>query len=597
MGRIVLLSEALVNKIAAGEVVERPASVVKELCENAVDAGARTVRVLVEDGGLGRIEVRDDGHGMAPDDAVLCLERHATSKLKDVEGLFSIDTMGFRGEALPSIASVSRFSLATAEHGAEHGVRISMEGGTSTTVEDTAPLGGTVVEVRDLFFNVPARRKYMKQTSTELRHIEDAVVRLALAHPEVAFFLAHGDRQLFASPSNLGDPADRIAAVLGAAVRPHLLAIFERRLGLCVTGQVASPEYTLPNARGLFTFVNRRYVRDRGLNFAIGRAYAPLLPPGRQPVGVIFIELDPHAVDVNVHPQKMEVRFLDGRGVQDAVLGAVGRAVKAAPWLGSPAQSPFAQGPEAAHYALAVERFLDRARAQGEGEPRSAPFLLAEDAARKPAFGEARPDRNSGPSPGWFSTLHYLGELGRRFWVCEGYGGTLLVLDSHAALERVLLSRFTERLVHRLAGSAPEPASLFSRQVALTALAAQTVLERRQSFQLLGVELSPFGGSAVAVAGLPPELADAELTELLPQLSENLPPQDSVDSVEGLAPCLAVMACHAACLQTRLHSHDEVRALLVQLDGSTVHEGVLHGALVVLELPFLELVRRAEGKN
>src|SRR3712207_5025884 len=280
MARIALLSDVLINKIAAGEVVERPASVVKELVENSIDAGSRTVRVTLEKGGLGRITISDDGHGMGREDARLCLERHATSKLRELDDLFTINTKGFRGEALPAIASVSRFTLETAEPGAQVGTKVVVEGGGEPLVEEAPPRVGTVISVEDLFYNTPARRKFMRRESTELQHAEEAVIRLALAHPDVAFFVEHGGQQLFTSPASPGDPRERIAAALGPGVHPHLVPVEERRLGVSVTGHIASPEYTLPNARGIYTFVNRRYIRDRGLNSAIQRAFQEFLAAG-----------------------------------------------------------------------------------------------------------------------------------------------------------------------------------------------------------------------------------------------------------------------------------------------------------------------------
>jgi len=271
---VAVLPEELVNKIAAGEVVERPASVVKELCENALDAGARAIRVRLQGGGSRRIEVADDGAGMSRQDAAAALQRHATSKLRTVEDLFEIRTMGFRGEALPAIASVSRFQLTTSEPGAPEGTRVTVEGGASLSVEAAPPIGGTTVVVEDLFFNTPARRKFMKREETEVRHCLDAALRLCLAHPEVAFHVEHEGRALLSAPASPDDLGDRVVAALGREVLGRLLPVDERRLGLRVRGFIASPELSQSSARAVYTFVNRRYVRDRGLNHALQRALA-----------------------------------------------------------------------------------------------------------------------------------------------------------------------------------------------------------------------------------------------------------------------------------------------------------------------------------
>ena len=381
MARIARLSNDLINKIAAGEVVERPASVVKELVENSLDAGARTVQVSLEGGGLQRIVISDDGHGMGREDALLCLERHATSKLRELDDLQTLDSKGFRGEALPAIAAVSRFTLHTAEPGAEVGTRVTVEGGSPPQVEDAPPRVGTVMTVEDLFYNTPARLKFMRRSETELKHVEEAVIRIALAHPEVSFLVEHGGLPLFTSPACADDPTERIAAALGTDVHPHLFPVEELRLGVSVTGHVASPEYTLPTARGIYTFVNHRYVRDRGLIGAIQRAYQEYLPSGRQPLVVLFIDVEPHTVDVNVHPQKLEVRFSDSRGVYDAVLAGIVRTLRAAPWLGPAPQEAEPQR-QAAHYAQAVERFLTRAQEASWGAPLPLP-----SAADAPSLG------------------------------------------------------------------------------------------------------------------------------------------------------------------------------------------------------------------
>ncbi|MFZ5471774.1 MAG: DNA mismatch repair endonuclease MutL [Myxococcota bacterium] len=582
MAKVAVLSEELVNKIAAGEVVERPASVVKELCENSVDAGARTVRVALAGGGLSSICVTDDGHGMSREDAQLALHRHATSKLFDLEGLFRISTKGFRGEALPAIASVSRFTLTTSEPNAPLGTRLHIDGGEAPTVEDAPASGGTRIDVDELFFNTPARRKFMRREQTELSHCEEALVRLALAHPEVSFFLAHEGRELFTSPACEADPKERIASALGKDVHPHLLEVDERRLGIRVHGWVASPEYTLPSARGLYAFVNHRFVRDRGLHHAMVRAFQDALPPGRQPVGVLFVEMDPRAVDVNVHPQKLEVRFADGRGVHDAVLSAVSRALKTSVHL-----MPVPGGPSetlpGAHYASAVERFLSRASADGLSEPLFTPVA----AEPPPAYGQARPSLNEAPPPGYFTQLRYLGTLGKRFFVCEGRGGTLVVVDPHAALERVRLGELVRHVEGPPAAAQP---SLFTTTVELPPEAAKAITARRSSLARLGLTLSPFGGSSFALESVPPSLVGIDHVELLVELSRLLPAGEA--NVEELLPAVRLLACHAVG-SLREMSQEEVAGLFAELDRSDFHASCLHGQVVVSETPFLELCRRA----
>jgi DNA mismatch repair protein MutL len=581
MGRIRRLSDELINQIAAGEVVERPASVVKELVENAIDAGATQVRVLLSEGGLSAIAIIDDGHGMSREDAVLALERHATSKLKDADGLFQIRTKGFRGEAIPSIASVSRFELVTAEPGDEEATRILIEGGGKPVVETAPAPGGTRIDVRDLFFNVPARRKFLKRESTELTHCEEAITRLGLAHPEVGFFVEHGGKLLISAPAAPSQPKERIAALLGSEVEPHLLAIDERRLGVHVHGFVASPEFTMPTARALYTFVNRRYIRDRAVNAGVQRAFQDSLPPGRQPVCAIFIDVDPEAVDVNVHPQKLEVRFSDSRSVVEAITAAITRALRAAPWRQNPGQPA---GDELnAHYAQAVDRFLARAQ-ETPGfalMPGAEPQPMVNDLPGGAGFGTARPGINETPPPGYFSSLRFLGELGKRFWICEGPGGSLIVIDPRAVRERVTLESLRER--HQSGALREAGPSLFSTTVSTPV--AKDLLGARERLLEVGVELEDFGPDTLAVKRVPQELEQTDVAGWLPVVAE-------APDAEAM---LIELAFAAASGPLRAVGHDEARALLAQLDDVDFDVPCRRETVVVSELPLLDLEAKASA--
>jgi len=549
---IALLSDALIDQIAAGEVVERPASVVKELGENALDAGARSVRISIEGGGTRLIEVTDDGSGMSREDALLSVRRHATSKLRTAEDLLAIRTLGFRGEALSAIASVSRLVLRTALHGASEGTEVRAEDG-ETVVSPAPARPGTQVRVEELFAAVPARRKFLRRAETELKHVEDAVLRLALAYPEVAFRLEHEGRTMRVLPPSAGDLQERIAAALGPEVGPFLLPVEERRLGLRVHGVVASPEFSLSTARSLYVFVNGRHVRDRTLHFAVHRGLAPSLPAGRQPVGVLFVEIEPSRVDVNVHPQKLEVRFADAAEVTDAVQVAIGRAVLRA----SLASSPSRPVPPSMDYAAAVERFLSRASA--------GPLPLPEVHDRAAAHGEVLPDRNAAPTPGYFSALRPLGAL-----VCEGPGGALVVLDLHAARERVL--------AHRLEREAAQPveAPLLGASLALTPAMEARLSARREALARAGVVVEPFGPDAFRLVGIPPALVGHRPEALV---------EAAVGALEGgqeAAEVRAALAC-AAAAEGREPSADEIRQLLAALDGTDPGARVRHGRVVVEE--------------
>lgn len=586
MGRIAVLSEELINKIAAGEVVERPASVIKELAENSLDAGARTVRIQLRAAGRGLISVADDGCGMSPEDAQLALMRHATSKLRDLEDLWRIASKGFRGEALPAIASVSRFTLTTAESGAKLGTRIQIEGGGPLQRSDAPPLVGTSVEVEDLFFNVPARRKFMRRDQTELAQGREAVIRLALAHPEVGFFLDHDGSPILATPATAMDPRERIAAALTTDIHPHLIPVNERRLSVSVTGYVASPDFTLPSARGLYTFVNRRYIRDRGLNHAIQRAFRDSLPPNRQPVAVLFIALDPHGVDVNVHPQKLEVRFADASAVYDAVFFAIRGALTASAQPGAALDLSEERVPGAG-YALAVEQFLARAEDAAAGH---LPIPVA--AERGPSisgFGQARPGLNQAPPPGYFLSLRSLGTLGKRFLLCEGPGGSLVAIDTHAALERVCLCEF-HRSLEGERGSERQRV-LFPSAVTLPSEQARVLSTHAQLLDRLNVEIEPFGNGSVALRSVPAALLGSEPTRLLGELARALAPADLSDA-SALEQAVQVMACQAADMGSRSMTQQEIDSLLSKLDRCDFELRCRHGTVVALEVPLLDLEAR-----
>lgn len=567
MGKIAVLSDELVEKISAGEVVERPASVVKELGENAIDAAARSIRFELSAAGSALISVTDDGCGMSAADAVVSLKRHATSKLRNLEGLFHITTQGFRGEALSAISSVSRLTLTSAEPEAKVGTRIRAEAGTILEVSEVAPVAGTSVQVEDLFFNVPARRKFLRRSATELGHAQEAVIRLALAYPEIGFFLEHEGRPLLSAPPAKDDPRERISAALGAEIQAHLLPVEERRLGIAVTGQVASPDFTFPSARGIYTFVNRRYVRDRGLNHAIQRAFRDALPPGRQPALVLFIDLDPRAVDINVHPQKLEVRFADAASVHDAVFSALARAIRPQA-VSYPSSSGRTEGD--ASYATAVAQFLERAQ---EG-----PW--------------SRPERelNTAPSTGFFGALRAIGTLGKKYWVCEGADHSLVVLDPHAARERL---RFSE--IWRSLAAPEEPAlqrSLFPVSVNLSKEQQQTLLEHAQMLSRLQLEVEPFGKGSVALKALPLPLVGVGPSQMLVELAAALERSRTASSEEQLALAVQVMACHAANLGPPDPGPEEIESICRQLEQADLRQPCIHGGVVALEIPWFEIARR-----
>ena len=598
MPRIQVLPPGLVNQIAAGEVVERPASVVKELVENALDAGARTVSVDVEEGGLALVRVADDGSGMDREDARLALERHATSKLRDAEGLAAIGTMGFRGEAIPAIASVSRLRLDTAPGEDGAGTRLDVEGGEVRELGDIARPRGTTVEVKDLFFNTPARRKFMRAAPTEAGHVGETLVRLALARADVGFTLRSGGRLALSAPAG-GALADRAAQALGREAHRHLVPVDHARAGVRVRGLVCSPDHSEATGRALYLFVNGRWVRDRGAAHAVLRAFAGSLPAGRHPAGVLFVELPLGRVDVNVHPQKHEVRFADAREVYDAIFHAVASTLRTAPWLdrsggAAPgnAISREGDGPRASLAGEEAASVLAWARAARPPEGSGASLAVAAPsplASGRFAFADGG-DGAEGRPAGYFGSLRYVGQHHRTYLLCEAPGGTLVVVDQHASHERLLFHRLREALRLR---AVPVQPFLIPQVVSLPPAPARALEGGLDDLRRIGLDVEPFGGESFAVKGAPAALGGADLQALLADLAGQLSEVERGSAVEEAQhDLLATMACHAAVRANQELSPEEARALLDGLDAIDFKARCPHGRPVVFELSVADLERR-----
>jgi DNA mismatch repair protein MutL len=619
------LPNDLANQIAAGEVVERPASVVKELVENSLDAGATRVRVELDHGGLSRIRITDDGEGMSADDARLAIERHATSKIARIEDLTRIATFGFRGEALPSIASVARMTLTTRARGLAEGIELIVEGGGEPRVKPTGCAEGTSIEVRDLFFNVPARRKFLKAQGTEAAHVGEIVLLAALARPDVTFVLAR-DGRVAREYLRVATRGERVAQALNG--EPRLEACEGARGPMRVEAHLAPPERARAGTVALHLFVNGRPVKDRQLARAVANAYGSVLEPGRYPVGVVYIELPPEQVDVNVHPQKAEVRFQDARALFDALVrelhASLARAfaIPALPGRGGWIP-PAARGgvqPAAASMPTTWHAGDVGTRGAPGDVRRDPPFVPAPGGARGSTsepdpWGLAAPDVSSPPPPvneglflaipepasappdaaptlfarpGFYGSLHFLAQLRATFLLCEG-DDALYILDQHAAAERVTFDRlrraFAERSVAVQRLLVPEVVELVPAEVAVLEDAQDEVLS-------LGVELRAVGTSAVAVHSVPQLLARARPERIVRDLAAELgraakrPFRDAADLV------LATMACHGSIRAGDAIAPDEARALLAALDRVDFAGHCPHGRPVVTRTAFEELERR-----
>jgi len=598
--KVRLLPETLVNQIAAGEVVERPASVVKELLENALDAGAREIRIEVREGGRRLIRVSDDGEGMGPEDARAALARYATSKIRDLADLHAVSTYGFRGEALPSIASVSRLRLVTRRSGDLAATEITVTGGAIEREGEAGAPAGTLVEVADLFFNTPARLKFLKSPAVEASHVADAVERIALARPDVGFSLRLGDRvALEARPG--ASHAERVADVLGPSLGAGLLPFEIEAWGIAACGYLSPPDRTLAAARAIYLFVNGRPVRDRTLHHALVSAAREAIPADRFPAAILHLRLPADAVDVNVHPAKLEVRLRDARAVHDLVRRAILNALRR--W--SPVPDPGAQAPlsgdagtgtgalPAERVQESLERFFRsapstrdvwRGVAATAAGAEASPARLLSDAVG-PRFPEVGP-RSAGDAQA--RGLRYLGQAHDTYLLFEE-GDGLLVVDQHAAHERVVFERLRAQAE---AAAIPVQRLLVARTIDLSPARRARLDACREALARLGFEIEPFGGSTVAVKSVPAVLGEARIEPVLSAVADDLEEAERPDVVErALRRALATVACHASVRAGRRLGEAEVLALLDQMGGTPGSGTCPHGRPVAVRLPWSGLER------
>lgn len=588
-----VLPEDLINQIAAGEVVERPASVVKELVENAIDAGATKITVDVEAGGVGLCRVSDDGHGMSRDDAVLSVIRHATSKVGRPEDLLRIESFGFRGEALPSIAAVSRFSMETRRSDDEEGTRVSLEGGGDAIVTPCGPPVGTTIEVRDLFFNVPARRKFLRALPTESAHITDAVTMMALSQPAITFVLTR-DGRVVRELLRCHSREERTLEVLkGRSEGKVDYAKCEGTRGpLRLEAFLSPPEKARAGASGLHVFVNGRPVRDRSLARSIAHAYGSVLAAGMYPSGVVFLELPPESVDVNVHPQKAEVRFAEGRAVADAVFriaedalaksfGTVARRFAPPPRPSMPAVAS-ASGPSLFKEIAGPSATWSGSGAVGGDVPAPSDEVVHYPHAPNDLLSTGQFSRAD------VTGLKFLAQLRGTFLLCEG-PDALVVLDQHAAAERVMFDRL--RRGYRDTSVATQRL-LIPALFSVSALEMAVVSESRHAIEKAGFELDIKGSDTVAVLAVPQLLAksapDTLACGLLAEIGRTGP--RAVGQAIDLA--LATMACHASIRAHDRVTPEEARALLSALAEVDFSGHCPHGRPIVTRVPFRELEHR-----
>jgi len=598
--RISILPEIITNKIAAGEVVERPASVVKELIENSLDAGATTITVEIATGGKRLIRITDNGHGMSREDALLSLERHATSKIKTDSDLEGILTLGFRGEALPSIASVSRFRLATREPESLEGTEVIVEGGKVRDVKACGMAPGTVISIEQIFFNTPARLKFMKSAETEAGHVGDVVTRMAVSRPEVAFSLTGDGRELLRVQRS--DLQRRLTQVIGKDTSALLHRVDGSDPQVSISGFVSGPSLARSGMQAMFTYINGRFVRDKVVQHAIMQAYRGVIDRGRYPVVALFIQLPAGEVDVNVHPTKHEVRFRQQSAVHDAIQKAVEDVLRESPWLDGKARPSLpVTAPTGQAYR---ERIAAAAQASLSMTPRpsyttptpasdnanvrdTAPSVPADPALTNlTSVREPREPFRPEPAPGYFSALAVIGQFHGEYILCQS-GAELVIIDQHAASERVAYQRLK---LQCLGGTVESQRLLFPETIELSFSEVAVAGRFHDDLTRIGFELEPFGGNTLIITAVPRLIAGQDairlVRDILADLSQLGTSAAFQDMLDGL---LSRIACHSVVRGVHPLETRQIAELLRSMDETDFAASCPHGRPVSHVITLAEL--------
>ncbi|HLW71984.1 MAG TPA: DNA mismatch repair endonuclease MutL [Candidatus Binataceae bacterium] len=594
-----ILPEQVASQIAAGEVVERPASALKELVENSIDAGARSIDIIIERGGGGLIAVSDDGCGMGREDTILALRRHATSKIRDASDLGAIRTLGFRGEALAAIASVSKLRMQTRRADAAEGVEIIAEGGEITATRACAMACGTQIEVRDLFFNTPARLKFLKTQTTEQTAAVEAIQRLALSSPRLAFALSAEGRTIIQA-ARTASTLERVRQLFGAHIANRMLPFEASGAGMRASGLAASSQESYPTARLLLTFVNARTVRDRALIRAVTQAYQTVIPRGRYPAVVLFLELSPEEVDVNVHPMKTEVRFRRSGAVFELVHHAL-RARVADQVQAAPAAVVIAAGTTAPAQAASPPPVADRGAATVREAPErplrlvpnGVPVRMSQSALGL-GFGRSAPEAqpqpaqpqyvsdNAGPRSAAaprYADLRVLGQIFTGFIALEGDDG-LILIDQHAAHERVTFEKLRAEL---RGGAIRVQAMLTPATIELNPARVAQVTAAMPELRAMGFELELFGPAAILIKGAPAVFGAEGGAQLLSDMIDAMGEQGFRGGRETLEEHLKTLACHGSVRSGRVLRAPEITELLAELDRTEFKTNCPHGRPVHIE--------------
>jgi DNA mismatch repair protein MutL len=608
---IQILSDDLANQIAAGEVVERPASIVKEVVENAIDAGATRISIEIEEAGKKSIRVSDNGSGMEPEDARLAFERHATSKIKSASDLESIQSLGFRGEALPSIASISRVRMATGTGKGRNGTEISIEGGGASKVKEIAFSKGTTIEVNQIFYNTPARQKFLKRDGTEASHITQVVQQQALAHPEIQFSLHHNGRQLLATL-----PTDqalyRIAELFGAELSKELIRVESDDGTYRIEGFISSPVYTRSNRNTQYCFINSRFVRDRVLLSATQQGYSHLLPRGQHPVLFLFMTMDPGLLDVNVHPAKAEVRFAFQQDVYRFVSHAVQDALQQNKKLFTPMGDDSAPGGQHRDMSPSLDvpgHQPVSAPSQGstpgayQPEPGRGDWSRGLEALYKPApsmdrgrsvEADSRQIEFFGQKPKpvsdmVFSEFEPVGQLNNSFILMQGPKG-VLVVDQHIAHERVLYERFREAADNK---KVEIQDLLFPLAVEFPPAEAQALAEHVGSLRELGMHLETFGKDGFLLRAVPALLKNHDQESMIREVAGRLIREEKDHTLQGkMEDIMIMMSCRNAIKVNHPMELDQIRKLLHDLEQTKMPYTCPHGRPIALLFEMNDILRK-----
>ncbi len=617
MSKIKVLPVHLVNKIAAGECIERPASVVKELVENAIDAGGTKIDVYLEQGGTKLIRVVDNGSGIDSEDMLLAVTPHATSKLQDENDLYAISTMGFRGEALTSIASVAILKINSVVPGKDSGSAIEVEGGKIGEVHPIAGSPGTTIEVHNLFFNTPARRKFLKSPQTELGHCQEAVIRLALAYPHIAFNLFHASRQLLQLPP-AETPRTRINDIFGPEIADGLIQVFTQTKEITFSAYVSRPEHAKPSATWQYFFVNKRTIRDRFLTHALREAYRGLMPQDRQPAGFLFLELDPTIVDVNVHPAKNEVRFADSGFIHSLVLNSIRERFLSTDLTASlnaeqtkpvlPNQEVKKNVPHEEKIKEALNDFLRSAPKPEQARiaftpptpktysepsepvkhtyqpPSPAPAPLPTQSVPSP---KEEPNQAAAAAPTPNAKLRAL-QIHNAYLVIETNDG-LMIVDQHALHERILYQQIRSRVN---SGAIPRQKLLVPELVKVSSDDMEQLDRVRESLDRAGVELEPFGPQTVAIHSLPALIGHLNAAEFVQELLARLDKTSQVDPEHVLEHVLQSLACKAAIKAGDPLKPEEIQALLESRSQVDLASACPHGRPTALQMSLADLQKQ-----